>query len=141
MGGHVEQRLSSRYQLRLPVIFRWTDDNGVTQQGGGFTRDISTGGVFVICDAPPQPAACIALELLLPPLAGNAPGLRLQGNAQVVRAEQASPMIGFAALSDLDLPGRGGGQIPEPDEQRESDKLTHRMQRTALVSCNAVHST
>jgi len=105
----MERRATCRYLLRLPVILRWTDDNGVTQERGGFTRDISTGGVFVICDAPPQLATCIALELLLPPLAADAPGLRLTSSAQVVRAEQA-PMTGFAALSDFDLPSEEGGK-------------------------------
>lgn len=100
----MERRRATRYPLHAPVVFQWMDGEERNQQGGGFTRDISTCGVFVLCEAPPPEAVGIALEILLPPFAADTPGLRLKGKGEVVRAEQTQPMCGFAVVSDLDLP-------------------------------------
>jgi hypothetical protein len=90
--------MSARYQLCAPVIFRWTDSNGLDQQDSGFTHDISTAGIFVSCHAPPSPETGeIRLEIALPPLEPAAHGVRLQAKGSIVRVEQTEQRTGFAA--------------------------------------------
>ncbi len=99
IGDSVERRKTARYQLRVPVIIQWNNQEGARQQGGGFSRDISTGGVFVLCNASPPTNTAISLEVLLPPLEAAAQGLRLQAGGEIVRVEET----GFAAAGDLGL--------------------------------------
>lgn len=99
----MEQRRATRYQMRVPVIFKWDDQQGLRQQGGGFTRDISTGGIFVSCPTSPPAGTAVALEVLLPPLEAEAQGLRLQADGQVVRLEESGKRGGFAAAADFGL--------------------------------------
>ncbi len=106
----MESRKTVRYQMRVPVIIKWNDEQGVRQQGGGFTRDISTGGIFVLCPAYPPAGTAVALEVLLPPLEAEAHDLRLQAEGQVVRVEGGGKGSGFAAAADFGLrsPGSDG---------------------------------
>lgn len=96
----MEQRSHTRYPVRAPVIFQWQDEQGGEQQGGGFTRDISTGGVYVLCSPAPAPGSALRLEVMLPPIHPEARDVRLQADGRVTRVEAG----GFAALSDLGLP-------------------------------------
>jgi len=118
MPTSTERRGFPRYRLSLPVTLGWTDDNRIAQQRGGFTRDVSTGGVFVMCDAPPRPGTSISLELLLPLPSASAPSLRVLGNAEVVREEQQPAGAGFAALGKFDLPAEEADGYPTPQQQR-----------------------
>jgi len=98
----MEQRKAIRYQVRAPVLFRWTDINGVGLQGGGFSRDISSDGVFVCCDRLPPLKTAIGIEVLLSVAQAPGPGLWLSGQGEVVRVEgEKEP--GFAAKTRLDL--------------------------------------
>jgi len=113
----MERRECPRYRLYLPVTLGWTDDGRVTQQHGGFTRDVSTGGVFVMCDAPPSPGTSIQFEMFLPVSSPEAPGIRVQGQAVVVRAEHGPPTIGFAAMGAFDLPVEEAEKYPTEKER------------------------
>lgn len=82
------------------MIFGWTDPDGLSQRQGGFTRDISTGGLFVLCDVSPPLETVLTLSVLLPPLQAALPFLRLTGEGQVVRV--GMKQTGFAAASEFD---------------------------------------
>ncbi len=97
--------MSRRYPLRAPVIFRWKDPQGTTQQEGGFTRDMSSDGVFVLCSKYPPAGIAVALEVFLPPIEATAQGLRLQAEGTVVRIGVAGEGSGFAAAADFGLRG------------------------------------
>ena len=100
VGEGLEQRKSTRYRLPAPVIFTWTDPSGLSQVRGGFARDISAGGLFVLCDASPPLETALTLEVLLPPLKASSTVLRLKGEGRVVRV--AMQPTGFGAASEFD---------------------------------------
>ena len=103
IGDAVQQRESVRFHIRLPVIFRWNDEQGGRQQNGGFTRDISRRGLFVYSLIPPPSGVSVDLEVMLPPLAESGHGVRLQSEGRVLRIERKGERAGFAATGDFDL--------------------------------------
>jgi len=102
LGACMEQREAVRYPMRAVVLFKWTDADGVGLQDGGFTRDISTAGLFVYCDRPPPVKTAFSMEVLLPLFEAPHPGLRLMGQGVVVRVEEQKKQTGFAAKVYLD---------------------------------------
>ena len=99
----MEQRKTTRYPLCAPILFNWTYADGVCLQGGGFTRDISTDGLFVRCDRPPLLETALNMEVLISLGEPTAPVLRLRGPGMVVRVEERENRRGFAAKIDFDL--------------------------------------
>ena len=71
-------------------------------QEAAFTRDISTGGLFVSCIKCPPIGATLSLEIMLPPNSEiRSHGLRLDARVQVVRGASEVEEKGFAAAGDL----------------------------------------
>ena len=71
-------------------------------QEAAFTRDISTGGLFVSCVKCPQVGATLSLEIMLSPNSEiRSHGLRLDATVEVVRIASAVEDQGFAAAGDL----------------------------------------
>jgi hypothetical protein len=103
IGRTMQQRASVRFQLRLPVIFRWNDEQGGRQQNGGFTRDISTRGLFVYSPIPPPSGVTVELEVMLPPLEESGHGVRLQSEGRVLRIERKGEHTGFASTGNFNL--------------------------------------
>ena len=108
IGYVMQQRESVRFHIRLPVIFRWNDEQGGRQQNVGFTRDICTGGVFVYSFVPPPSGVTLELEVMLPPLEESGHGVRLQSEGRVLRIERKGEHTGFAATGDFHLHTRKG---------------------------------
>ncbi len=102
VGVSVVPRRATRYLMHLPVIFQW-GYQGRVNGGTGFTRDISTGGVFVHSSMAPPVGTPIALEVHLPPMAPSGPGLRLQAEGYVVRVEGIEEHAGFAVAAHFGL--------------------------------------
>jgi hypothetical protein len=103
IGDAVQQRKAVRFQIRLPVIFRWSDEQGGRQQNGGFTRDISTGGLFIYSLIPPPLGVTVEFEVVLPALEESGHGVRLRSEGRVLRIERRGEHTGFAATGDFDL--------------------------------------
>ena len=103
IGNVMQQRETVRFHLRLPVIFRWNDEQGGRQQNGGFTRDISREGLFVYSPIPPPSGVTVEVEVMLPPLEESGHGVRLWSEGKVLRIERKSEHTGFAATGDFDL--------------------------------------
>jgi len=102
IGEDVDRRKSLRYELRVPVVFRW--DDGHVKHAGGFSRDLSPAGAYVSCDEQgdcPGRGATVEMELLLPPIDAKAQGLRLKAEAEVVRTNSACEPLGFAVRSNF----------------------------------------
>jgi len=101
-GEVLQQRACVRYRLRVPVICNWTGPEG-RLRCDGFTRDISTQGVFVLCDVPPVIGTAVVVELVFPPLeATSGIGPRLKAVGRVVRVEGSNGVVtGFATASDF----------------------------------------
>jgi hypothetical protein len=91
-----------RYKLCLPLIFKWTDASGKRMQEAAFTRDVSTGGLYVSCVTCPPIGATLSLEIMLPPSSDTrSHALRLDATVRAVRTAGAAEEKGFAAAGDL----------------------------------------
>jgi PilZ domain-containing protein len=90
-----EQRKARRFALEAPVVFSWSDGQTVCE-GAGFSRDISTRGLFVIvCSAAPLLACQVELMVLLPPLSPGTPAMRLRSSGSVVRVKNLGKGTGL----------------------------------------------
>ena len=97
----MNRRRSVRFELHMPVICRWKDQLGSQHEIGGFSRDISTAGLYVLSSAPPPDGTDVGVEVLLPALGGAFRGLQLQSKGVVVRVEQAEAATGFAVRCEF----------------------------------------
>jgi hypothetical protein len=90
--------------LRVPVLFRWKDTQ--SKLDGGFTRDISAAGVYVLCEKNHCPAQgeIVKIQLILPAIGDQeAHGMTLRSKGQVIRTDEFPGECGFAALADFDM--------------------------------------
>jgi hypothetical protein len=97
----LQQRVCIRYRLSVPVVCRWKDENGSRCLAKGYTRDISTHGVFVFSSELPPMGATVRLEFSFPPLEESSEGLRLRSLGEVVRIETNGQGTGFALVSEF----------------------------------------
>jgi hypothetical protein len=76
---------------------------GQPQHGAGFTRDMSTGGVCVICDRPYalEVGMQIRLEVVLPALDPNNEPAQLCVEGSVTRVGGPNEKPGFALKGEL----------------------------------------
>ena len=110
----MNRRQSLRFELQMPVICRWKDHRGSAHEIGGFSRDISTAGVFVLSSAPPPEGTNVAVEVLFPALGGaTSQGLQLQSDGEVIRVDRGKPAMGFAIRCDfISVGGQEGKSVP-----------------------------
>lgn len=95
-----ENRLHSRYALRLPVLFSWRDE--IEHRSAGFTRDIGLGGAFVFAQLCPPVGAMVHVELVVPLSKDDGREIRLRCDGRVIRLESDSRFAqGFALAGDF----------------------------------------
>jgi len=88
------------------VIFKWTDEGGSSVQEGGFTRDISTVGLYIGCPKLPPIQTALALEILLPPIEKVlSDSLKIEGFVEIVRLGTDTEERGFATIGELAMHG------------------------------------
>jgi|SRR4051812_779969 hypothetical protein len=97
--GFIEHRRCSRYHLRLPVLFSWTQ--GSHNQSAGFTRDIGVGGVFIFARECPPCGAVLEVNLVVPVPAETAQEIHLRCIGTVVRIDNLARHGGFAVVGDF----------------------------------------
>ena len=98
----LEKRRTVRYKLCLPLVVEWTDEGGTVTQEAGFTRDISTCGLYVTCATFPPINSIVRLQIAFPPNKEIRPdGLKFSATAQVVRLATDTETAGFAAVGEL----------------------------------------
>ena len=97
----MERRHQIRYGLRVRVVFVWTVERGILQHGRGYTRDMSSKGMFVYADPQPPAKADIQIEAFFSSLVEIGSKLRMRAKARVVRVEPRGPGAdaGFATQS------------------------------------------
>jgi hypothetical protein len=93
----VDLRQNKRYRLKVSVTFSWEQPDGSKARGEGYTRDISSSGVFVLTSDRLPSGTAVRLEVALPSLREKTSGTSLQTQGHVVRSEE----IGFAAAADV----------------------------------------
>jgi hypothetical protein len=91
-----ERRKRPRYQVQIPVLFRW--DSGLVQTDGGFTRDVSLKGFFVNSTVAPPLNARLRCEILMPASVSIA-GSVIKAEGQVVRLASGQEGRGFAVMA------------------------------------------
>lgn len=97
----MELRKAVRYRLDLPVTYRWTGPSGRARLGMGFTRDISSAAMFVLCDHCPPADAVVSCEVMLsrPQSQGYC---QIIASGRVLRTENHHRRVfGFALLGDM----------------------------------------
>jgi hypothetical protein len=92
----------TRYELELPVTFRWRDQQGHERVGAGFTHDVSAMGMFIFSSDLPPRDGILHCEIKLPRLrdAGCVPVLV---SGKVVRIETGADwrQQGFAVSGEM----------------------------------------
>jgi hypothetical protein len=83
----LERRRDIRFGFRVPVHFRWTDRDGVVHAEKGFSRDISTRGVYVYAEWHPQAGAEMDVDIILRSSTEGKGALYMSGRGKVIRVE------------------------------------------------------
>ena len=97
----MERREQTRYGVHARVKFEWTDD-GISQQGQGITKDISTKGMFIYSEVSPPAKADLRVDVLFNEESPVNTNLQMRALGLVIRIE---PSIaggtgqGFAILN------------------------------------------
>lgn len=86
----VELRKANRYRLSAPSVILWAPEGGPAESGRGVIRDINASGVYIVTSAHPPVGARVQLEILLPQMANNQPGMQLHGEGTVIRVDSGS---------------------------------------------------
>jgi hypothetical protein len=94
-----ERRGSARYSLWLPVIFQWDDDASYSH--GGFTRNVSTAGVFVVSSQCPPLNAQVSMQVVVP-APRHRGTVKLECVGKVTRVEGTPECGGFAVSGSFD---------------------------------------
>jgi hypothetical protein len=84
----LQPRKYNRYQLKVPVIFEWKDEDGTRRKQVGLTHDISISGASVFAMTPPPVNTYIKLKAFRLPV-GQTLAMRMFGKGQVVRVKPA----------------------------------------------------
>ena len=94
-----EKRKNTRYHLQLPVVFEWEDGKSMK---GGFTRDISSAGMFILSTERPRLGKNVHFQLLIPTSA-DSPGNVVNATGKVVRLSFNGEGYGFALKAKLSV--------------------------------------
>jgi hypothetical protein len=102
----MELRRELRYRLEVPALFTWQSAHHKHLRGEGTTRDISALGAFIVTSTCPPPETQVQVEVGLPSLTVRKSGIRIKGEARVIRVEHPAGSDGengFAVVrEDMD---------------------------------------
>ena len=62
----MERRGATRFRLRLAVVFSWRDEHGIVQGSEGWSRDLSSRGIYVRAETVPPVGAAVEMNVFLP---------------------------------------------------------------------------
>lgn len=123
MGSELEQREKIRFGVRALAKFEWFDGQGVRHQEQGFTRDISSKGLFIFSNSLPPAKVDLQIDVFLGGMPGAEPNLELSAKALVIRLEPATnpgTYGGFAVLNrSYSLANQTSTLSPEGDSGNE----------------------
>lgn len=123
LGSGLERREQIRLGVRALVKFEWFDGQGAPHREQGFTRDISSKGMFIFSDSLPPAKVDLQVDVFFGSISGAEPDLELSAKALVIRLEPApSPgaSSGFAVLNrSHSLANQAATLDPEGDSRNE----------------------
>lgn len=96
-----ERRQSRRFRLRLAVVFSWRDEHGVLQSGEGWSRNISSRGIYVRTKCAPSAGLAVEMNVFLPQPAYELRAAEIYAKGHVTRVDQGprTEVCGFAATN------------------------------------------
>jgi hypothetical protein len=94
MDHSIERRTSRRFQIVLPVLFRWADS--VEHYDVGHCGNIGQGGIFILAAKCPPPGVEVKVEFALPAFDLVPHPVTLRCVGQVSRVETCYQLNGFA---------------------------------------------
>jgi hypothetical protein len=97
----IDRRNSRRFQITLPMLFRWTDS--LDHYNAGQCVNIGQGGMFVIAARFPSVGTTVEVEFVLPAFGSVSHPTRLKCVGQVSRVETCGQVKGFAVSGEFDL--------------------------------------
>jgi hypothetical protein len=104
IGGGLDRRRQIRFELRAPALFWWNDRDGIVLKGQGFTRDISSHGVYCYAESLPPTDIDIHIDILFSSFLEGQHPLQLSAKARVTRTERRASddrLGGFVAVSKM----------------------------------------
>jgi hypothetical protein len=113
----MERRGATRFRLRLAVVFSWRDEQGIVQGSEGWSRDLSSRGIYVRADMVPPAGATVEMNVFLPEPGYQIRAAELHAKGLVVRIDRraGTQSSGFAAMNHTVL-------LRESSEQAARDK-------------------
>lgn len=94
MDHSIERRASRRFQIVLPVLFRWADS--VEHYDVGHCGNIGQSGMFILATKCPPPGVEIVVEFALPAFDLVPHPVNLRCIGRVSRVEACYQFSGFA---------------------------------------------
>ena len=99
MAYSIERRVSRRFQISLPVLFRWADCSG--HYDAGHCGNIGLGGMFILADKCPPCGAEVDVEFALPAFDLVPRPMTLHCIGRVSRIESCYQLSGFAVAGQI----------------------------------------
>ena len=115
MDHSIERRVSRRFRIVLPVLFRWTDS--VEHYDVGKCGNVGVGGMFILAAKCPPKGAEVTVEFTLPAFDLVRHPVNFRCTGQVVRIEACYQLNGFAVAGRLAIepPQEGSRQTESPE--------------------------
>jgi hypothetical protein len=110
----IERRNSRRFQITLPLLFRWND--GIAHYNAGKSVNIGQGGMFLIATNIPPMGTDVELEFVLPAFDSVPRPTRLHCIGLVSRTETCCQVAGFAIAGRFENVFEAKADTPEPVE-------------------------
>jgi hypothetical protein len=94
------RRSSVRYELRLPVIFHWSEGNERT--GGGFTSDVALDGALINSSTCPPVGTPVRINILILSPVQSGLEMRIQCTGKVTRVVDQGGLKSFGVRGNFD---------------------------------------
>lgn len=120
----MERRGATRFRLRLAVVFSWRDEQGIVQGSEGWSRDLSSRGIYVRADIVPPVGVAVEMNVFLPEPGYQIRAAEIHAKGLVVRVDRraGTQSSGFAAMNHTVL-------LRESSEQAARDKGSQEQNR------------
>ncbi len=97
-----ERRINRRFHMRLPLLVRWSGQEGHTVEASAETQDVSSRGLYFYVDKQLPPGSPVEIVLTLPTEITMAGPVRVRCLGRIMRVEPqpSTKKLGIAAEID-----------------------------------------
>jgi len=130
----MERRGATRFRLRLAVVFSWRDEHGIVQGSEGWSRDLSSRGIYVRAETVPPVGAAVEMNVFLPEPGYQIRAAELHAKGRVVRVDRhADTQSGFAAMNHTVLLRESSEQAAEKNRGERNSRIASQGMRAKKV--------